>query len=64
MHCLPQVQESRVEAGAHHDLAIMLQKDVAGTLVLEVYDARVLVDGVEVSVGPVTIEPISAGQHA
>ena len=43
----------------------MLQKDVAGTLVLEVYplNARVLVDGVEVSVGPVTIEPISAGQH-
>ena len=60
-----QVREIRVEAGAHHDLAIMLQKDVAGTLVLEVYplNARILVDGVEVSVGPVTIEPISAGQH-
>ena len=62
---MPPGSGNRVEAGAHHDLAIMLQKDVAGTLVLEVYplNARILVDGVEVSVGPVTIEPISAGQH-
>jgi hypothetical protein len=60
-----QVRSVRVAADSHQELAVTLQAIVPGTLVVDIYplDAIIYLDGERVAKGPVTLEPVSAGNH-